>query len=56
MIYQIFTEEAAIPGWAVATIVAIGELIIGGIVYFILKKTVLDIPVTPRYTPARTVA
>eukprot|EP00099_Drosophila_melanogaster_P020878 NP_647939.1 uncharacterized protein Dmel_CG13704 [Drosophila melanogaster] len=47
----------AIPGWALIVCVAVGELLIGGALYFILKKVILDKEpdqTAASYTPAQT--
>ncbi|KAH8270382.1 hypothetical protein KR018_009301 [Drosophila ironensis] len=54
----------AIPGWALIVCVAVGELVVGGALYFILKKVILDkepdqtaasyTPAPTTYTPAQT--
>ncbi|EDW35121.1 GL18658 [Drosophila persimilis] len=54
----------AIPGWAMIICVALGELIVGGALYFIMKKLILDkepdetatsyTPAATTYTPAAT--
>ncbi|KAH8266055.1 uncharacterized protein LOC110185252 [Drosophila serrata] len=45
----------AIPGWAMIVCIALAELLIGGALYFILKKVILDKEPdqgTSSYTPA----
>ncbi|KAH8380077.1 hypothetical protein KR009_008790 [Drosophila setifemur] len=54
----------AIPGWALIVCVALAELLVGGALYFILKKVILDkepdetgtsyTPAPTTYTPAQT--
>ncbi|EDV95579.1 uncharacterized protein LOC6558983 [Drosophila grimshawi] len=46
----------AIPGWAVVTVVAVAELLLGAALYFILYKVILDKEPEPAstYTPAPT--
>ncbi|EDV39021.1 uncharacterized protein Dana_GF25096 [Drosophila ananassae] len=54
----------AIPGWALIVCIALAELLIGGALYFILKKVILDTepddkaasytPAPTTYTPAQT--
>lgn len=51
-----FSGEAAIPGWAILVCVAVGELLVGGISYLIMKKIILDVPTRPSYTQARSSA
>ncbi|XP_037720230.1 uncharacterized protein LOC119553718 [Drosophila subpulchrella] len=46
----------AIPGWALIVCVALGELLIGGALYIILKKVILDKEpdeTATSYTPAQ---
>ncbi|KAI8041578.1 hypothetical protein M5D96_005843 [Drosophila gunungcola] len=66
---MVFAGGLAIPGWALIVCIAVGELLIGGALYFILKKVILDKEpdpspasytpainheTTPTYTPAQT--
>ncbi|XP_017053041.1 uncharacterized protein LOC108096170 [Drosophila ficusphila] len=48
----------AIPGWALVVCIALAELLIGGALYFILKKVILDQEpdetAATSYTPAKT--
>ncbi|XP_017070689.1 uncharacterized protein LOC108107630 [Drosophila eugracilis] len=47
----------AIPGWALIVCVALAELLVGGALYFILKKVILDKEqdqTATTYTPAQT--
>ncbi|XP_034655183.1 uncharacterized protein LOC117892958 [Drosophila subobscura] len=47
----------AIPGWALIICVALAELIVGGALYFIMKKVILDKEpedTATSYTPAAT--
>ncbi|XP_016971020.1 uncharacterized protein LOC108038705 [Drosophila rhopaloa] len=46
-----------IPGWALIVCIAVAELLIGGALYFILKKVILDKEpdqTATSYTPAKT--
>ncbi|KAH8349595.1 hypothetical protein KR084_002328 [Drosophila pseudotakahashii] len=46
----------AIPGWALIVCVALAELLVGGALYFILKKVILDKEpedTATSYTPAQ---
>lgn len=40
------------PAWAIMVIVGFVEIIIGGILYIVLKKVILDKPVTGSYATA----
>lgn len=47
----------AIPGWALVTVIGIGELLLGAVLYFVLYKFVLTKdyePTTNTYAPAAT--
>ncbi|XP_022920676.1 uncharacterized protein [Onthophagus taurus] len=43
-----------IPAWAIVGLVGLGQLIIGVIAFFIMKKTIIDPPLSGSYTPAAT--
>lgn len=42
----------ALPAWALIVLVGISEIIIGGIIYVIMRKRVIDSPITGSYTVA----
>ncbi|XP_053669807.1 uncharacterized protein LOC128720178 [Anopheles nili] len=49
-----FKRGPGIPAWAIIAIVAIGNLLLGGIAYLIFRKVVLNAPIenVTSYTPA----
>ncbi|XP_030759879.1 uncharacterized protein LOC115885194 [Sitophilus oryzae] len=49
-----YLRPMAIPAWAIIVLTALGELIIGAVIYVILKKTILDTPVQGSYSVAPT--
>uniref|UniRef100_A0A182VZ14 Uncharacterized protein n=1 Tax=Anopheles minimus TaxID=112268 RepID=A0A182VZ14_9DIPT len=53
-INRTFKRGPLIPAWAIITIVAIVNLLIGGIAYLIFRKVVLNAPIenVTSYTPA----
>ncbi|XP_049288385.1 uncharacterized protein LOC125766452 [Anopheles funestus] len=53
-INRTFKRGPMIPAWAIITIVAIVNLLIGGIAYLIFRKVVLNAPIenVTSYTPA----
>ncbi|XP_055549992.1 uncharacterized protein LOC129732783 [Wyeomyia smithii] len=44
----------AIPAWAIVTLVGIANILLGGIAYLIMRKTILQTPIenVNSYTPA----
>lgn len=44
----------ALPAWALIILVGIGEIIIGAIIYVIMRKRVIDQPLTGSYALAAT--
>nr|CAI5849203.1 unnamed protein product [Callosobruchus analis] len=49
-----YFRENALPAYAVVILVAIGEIIAGGIMYIALRKTILDMPITGSYVVTNT--
>nr|CAH7744023.1 unnamed protein product [Callosobruchus chinensis] len=49
-----YFRENALPAFAVVILVAIGEIIAGGIMYIVLRKTILDLPITGSYVVTNT--
>ncbi|XP_028133890.1 uncharacterized protein LOC114329075 [Diabrotica virgifera virgifera] len=47
-----YLRAAAIPSYVIVILVAIGQMIIGGLFYVILKLCILDKPISPRYQAA----
>ncbi|XP_057672635.1 uncharacterized protein LOC130904094 isoform X1 [Diorhabda carinulata] len=47
-----YMRESAVPPFVVVILVAIGEIIFGGILYVIFKFCILDKPISPRYQMA----
>lgn len=55
IIFFFILGDLAIPAWAIIVLVGIGQLIVGGVVFFIMKKIIVDTPITGSYTPAETI-
>lgn len=55
-LFVFFSGGLAIPGWAVVTVVAVAELLLGAAIYFIMYKFILDKDPdqATTYTPAAT--
>ncbi|XP_066254757.1 uncharacterized protein hoka [Euwallacea similis] len=49
-----YLRPMALPAWAVILLVGIGQLVIGAIVYIIMKKSIIDPPMQGNYTMAAT--
>lgn len=47
-----YMRESAIPPYVVVILVAFAEIVVGGMLYMILKFCILDKPITPRYQMA----
>lgn len=56
LLFAFVLGESLLPGWAITTMVGVGEMFIGAVIYLFMKKSILDVPLRPRYTPARTSA
>ncbi|XP_017771684.1 PREDICTED: uncharacterized protein LOC108559066 [Nicrophorus vespilloides] len=54
-ITRTYIGESALPAWAYVILIAIGELIAGGIIYFIMKKKILDREISGQYALADTI-
>ncbi|KAJ3660200.1 hypothetical protein Zmor_004666 [Zophobas morio] len=51
-ITRTYLRDSPIPAWAVVVLVGVGEIIVGVVVFFIMKKVVIDPPLVGTYTPA----
>jgi xanthosine utilization system XapX-like protein len=49
-----FSGDSPIPAWAVIILVGLGEIIVGVVVFFVMKRIVIDPPIVGSYTPANT--
>lgn len=49
---KIFPEPTIIPGYAVVILVALGELIVGGLLYVLLRFACLETDWKPKYRRA----
>ncbi|XP_055637890.1 uncharacterized protein LOC129776329 [Toxorhynchites rutilus septentrionalis] len=49
-----YKRGTIIPAWAIITVIGIAYLIVGGLTYLVLRKTVLQAPIenVNSYTPA----
>lgn len=47
--------DLAIPAWAIVVLVGLGQIIIGAVVFFVMKRIIVDTPITGSYTPAETI-
>ncbi|XP_060520459.1 uncharacterized protein LOC132698431 [Cylas formicarius] len=47
-----YMRPMGIPAWVVVLLVGIGELIVGGVIYLIMKKVIIDPPITSSYSLA----
>lgn len=46
--------SSAIPAWAVVLLVGLGEILVGAIVFVVMKRTILDTPIVGSYSPTHT--
>ncbi|KAF5299671.1 hypothetical protein FQA39_LY11466 [Lamprigera yunnana] len=46
-----YYKTAAIAAWAIILLVSIGELIIGAIMFFVMKRLIIDPPLSGTYSP-----
>ncbi|KYB28796.1 hypothetical protein TcasGA2_TC032464 [Tribolium castaneum] len=49
-----YLRDSPIPAWAVVILVGLGEIIVGAIIFFVMKRAILDTPIVGSYTPAKT--
>ncbi|KAF5304644.1 hypothetical protein FQR65_LT07926 [Abscondita terminalis] len=46
-----YYRSAAIASWAIIILVSMGELILGAVLFFVMKRVVIDPPVRASYSP-----
>ncbi|XP_023310843.1 uncharacterized protein LOC108913319 isoform X3 [Anoplophora glabripennis] len=44
-----YMRTSAIPGWVVALLIGIAQMVFGGMLYVLLKVCILDKPIQARY-------
>ncbi|KAK9727700.1 hypothetical protein QE152_g19031 [Popillia japonica] len=49
-----YFRPLAIPAWAIVGLVGLAQLVIGGVLFIVLKKVIVDPPISGSYTPANT--
>ncbi|CAG9863790.1 unnamed protein product [Phyllotreta striolata] len=49
LINRTYMRQNAVPAYVVVILVAIGQIIIGALLYVLLKICILDKPLSPRY-------
>ncbi|KAH1003753.1 hypothetical protein HUJ04_003622 [Dendroctonus ponderosae] len=49
-----YLRPMAIPAWAVIVLVGLGQLIVGALLYVLMKKLIVDPPVQGNYSMAAT--
>ncbi|XP_050311825.1 uncharacterized protein LOC126747315 [Anthonomus grandis grandis] len=47
-----YLTPMAIPAWAIIILVGVGQLVIGAVIYVILKKTIVDTETSASYSVA----
>uniref|UniRef100_A0A1Y1LH00 Uncharacterized protein n=1 Tax=Photinus pyralis TaxID=7054 RepID=A0A1Y1LH00_PHOPY len=46
-----YYKSAAIPAWAIILLVSVGELVLGAALFFVMKKFIIDPPLSGTYSP-----
>ncbi|XP_018574366.1 uncharacterized protein LOC108913319 isoform X1 [Anoplophora glabripennis] len=53
-ITRTYYRRNALPAWAIVLMVAMGQIIIGGIMYVVMRKFIIEPPLTGSYSVAST--